>query len=156
MGHYKAIMRHDWQSWLFFSEGRIPARSGYAPIRYKSCIDLMIMKKDKNFEYNNQRKLGILDTEFNNNNKVIAKLARDNALKFNSIAADLFSRKGRSAIDNTLSKLLFIDHQQSKRSCFALTSLDIGGCYNRIIHTVAALALLRIGVPKSRIHSIFE
>lgn len=72
----------------------------------------MIMKKDNNFDYKAQRKLGIIDTEFNNNNnKVIAKLVRDNALKLNSIVAEQFSSKWCSAMEDTLSKRLFIDHQ---------------------------------------------
>ena len=45
MVHYKAIMKYDWLRWLFFQKGEIPARSGYAPIRHKKCVDLMIMKR---------------------------------------------------------------------------------------------------------------
>ena len=48
-----------------------------------------------------------------------------------------------------------IDHQQFLRQCFALTSCDLAGCYDRIIHTAAALALLRIGIPHNRIKSMF-
>ena len=92
-------MRHDWLSWLFFQKGEIPAISGYAPRRHKKCVDLMIMKKDNNFDYGAQRKLGILDTEFNNNNKIVAKATRDNGLKLGTIAAEQFSRKGRSALN---------------------------------------------------------
>ena len=33
---------------------------------------------------------------------------------------------------------------------------DLKGCYDRIIHNAAALALLQIGVPKAKIHSMFE
>ena len=60
----------------------------------------MIMKKYNNFEYSSQRKLGILYTEFSNNNKVVAKIDRDNGLNLRALAAEQFSRKGRSAIDN--------------------------------------------------------
>lgn len=156
IGHYKSVMKHDWLSWLFFQKGDIPAISGYAPKRHRKCVDLMIMKKENNYKYSAQRKLGILDTEFNNNNKLVAKVTRDNGLQLGAIADEQFSRKGRSAIEDTLSKRLFIDHQQSYRVCCALTSSDLGGCYDRIIHTAAALALLSIGVPKSRIHAMFS
>ena len=37
MGHYKAVMRHDWLSWLFFQKGEIPSISGYAPRRHKNA-----------------------------------------------------------------------------------------------------------------------
>ena len=71
------------------------------------------------------KKLVILDTEFNNNNKMMAKVTRDNGLQLKSIAAEQYSRKGRSTIEDTLSKRLFIDHQQSERTYFALTSSDL-------------------------------
>ena len=37
-----------------------------------------------------------------------------------------------------------------------MTSVDLEKCYDRIIHVAAALALLSIGVPHARIHSMFE
>lgn len=58
----------------------------------------MIMKKANDYDYGAQRKLGILDTEFNNNNKVVANATRDNGLKLGSIAIEQYSRKGRSTI----------------------------------------------------------
>ena len=116
----------------------------------------MIMKKDNNANYGAQHKLSILDTEFNSYNKLVAKATRDNGLQLGTIAAEQFSRKGCSAIEDTLSKRLFIDHQHSKRLRFFLTSSDLGGCYDRIIYSAAALALRRIGVSQNRIHSMLS
>ena len=70
----------------------------------------MIMKNYNNFEHRSQRKLGILDTDFHNNNKMVAKVTRDNGLQLESIPAEQYSRKEKSAIEDTLSKSLFIDH----------------------------------------------
>ena len=53
-------------------------------------------------------------------------------------------------------KICVIDHQQSITQCFALTSCDLAGYYDRISHTAAALDLLRIGVPHNRIKSMFS
>ena len=44
-----------------------------------------------------------------------------------------------------------VDHHQSKRLYFSLTSCDLTGCYDRIIHTAVALALLRVGIPHGKI-----
>ena len=33
--------------------------------------------------------------------------------------------------------------------------LDLEGCYDRIVHTAASLALLRVGIPHTKIRSIF-
>ena len=48
----------------------------------------MIMKKENNVEYGSQRKIGILDTEFNSNNKIVAKATRENRLKLRARAAE--------------------------------------------------------------------
>ena len=37
-----------------------------------------------------------------------------------------------------------------------MTSCDLAGCYDRIVHTAAALALLRIGVPHAKIECMFS
>lgn len=103
------------------------------------------MKKDNNFDYSAQSKLGVLDTEYNNNNKNVAKSARNNGLKLGAIAAEQFSRKGRSDIDDTLFNQLLIDCQQLQRTRSPLTGFDLGGCYDCINNTAADLALQRIG-----------
>ena len=66
------------------------------------------------------------------------------------------ARPGRSALEEVITKRCVIDHQQSIRQCFALTSCDLAGCYDRIVHSAAALALLRIGIPHNRIKSMFS
>ena len=48
----------------------------------------MIMKKENNFELSSQRKLGILDTEFNNNNNFVAKATRASGLELGTIAVE--------------------------------------------------------------------
>ena len=39
--------------------------------------------------------------------------------------------------------------------CYSLTSCDLQGCYDRILHTAASLALQRVRICPSRIHSMF-
>ena len=53
-----------------------------------------------------------------------------------------YAVKHTSAIDQVVSKQYAIDHHQSKRRCFALESSDLEGCYDIIVHTAAAMALL--------------
>ena len=49
-----------------------------------------------------------------------------------------------------------VDHIRFKQGNVALTSSDLASCYDRIIHTAAALALLRVGIPHKRIKSMFS
>ena len=72
---------------LFQREG-ITTLSGYVSFRYRKCVDLMIMKKENNFEFSYQRKLGILDPEFNNNNNFVSKTICASGLKLGTIAVE--------------------------------------------------------------------
>ena len=156
MGHYQASMQDNNLSWFFFQQGEVPAISGYSPLRHRQCADLMIMKKQATYDIKAQRKLGIVDTEFNNNNKFIVKAISDNSKKLGTIAKEQYATKGSASIDQIITKRCYIDHNQFKKTCFALTSVDLEKCYDRIIHVAAALALLSIGIPHARIHSMFE
>ena len=73
----------------------------------------MILKKAGNFELSKLRTLGLLDTEFNNNNKTLGHEATHRALDLECIAPEQFSRPGRSAIDQTIAKRCTFDHHRS-------------------------------------------
>ena len=156
MGHYKAIMKHNYLIWFFFQREEIPGMYGYSPVRHRKCIDLMILKKQMNFELKKQKTLVIIDTEYNQNNKMVGKIATDNGLKLKTIATEQFSKPGSSSIDQMVANRYIIDHHQYNKICFALTSSDLTGYYDRIIHIAAALALLQIGIPHSVIRSMFD
>ena len=104
MGHYKCLMKDDTLSWFFFQRAEIPFYSGYASKRHRTCVDLMILKKARCYELSKLRTLGLLDTEFNNNNKELGYEAMKRALKLNRIATEQFSRPARFAIDQSILK----------------------------------------------------
>ena len=54
MAHYKAIFSNKYTNWFFFQRVDIPETTGYAPIWYRNCVDLMIMKKPNNFDVKNK------------------------------------------------------------------------------------------------------
>ena len=58
----------------------------------------MIMKKAQTYELKKQRILGILDTEFNNNNGFIGSDATEKGINMGTVAEEQFARPGRSAI----------------------------------------------------------
>ena len=89
-------------------------------------------------------------------NKQVGRFGMNNTLTLKNIANEKFCIKNYASIDQIVSKRCFIDHNRSKRTCFSLTSSDLVGCYDRIIHTTAALALLRVGIHHSTIHSMFS
>ena len=104
----------------------------------------MILKKAQTFELSTQRTIGILDTEFNQNNGYISQQATHNSISLGTITEEQFARPNRSAVEDIITKRCTLDHQHSMRQRFSITSCDLTSCYDKIIHTVAALALLRI------------
>ena len=62
--------------------------TSYAPVRHRKCIDLMILKKAQTFELKSQRILGILDTEFNNNNGFIGRDATTKGIRLGTVAEE--------------------------------------------------------------------
>ena len=114
------------------------------------------MKKLNCFEVSKQRTLGILDTEFNQSNKRTGHTGMNNAVKLNATANEQFAIKDCAAAEQIVSKRCVIDHSKFKRSILGLNSSDLEACYGRIIHTAAALALLRVGISHAKIHSMFS
>ena len=80
----------------------------------------------------------------------------NNSLKLKQIAQEQFTIRNTFSIDQFLSKMCVIDHNRSKCCYFAITSSELEGYYNRIVHTSATLALLCVGIPYSKIHSMFS
>lgn len=115
----------------------------------------MITRKQATYDLGSQKRLGIVDTEFNNNNKIIAKTISIYSGKLGTTAKEQFVTKGSASIDQIITKLCYVDYNQSKKTSFALTSVALAGCYDRILHLSADLALLSIGIPHARIHSMF-
>ena len=78
--------------------------TGFSPHRHRQCTDLMILKKTQTFELKTQRTLGILDTEYNNNNGMVGRLITANSVKLGTIAAEQFARPQRSALEEIIAK----------------------------------------------------
>ena len=155
MGHYKACMQHPYLNWCLFQRHEIPVITGYSPKRFRQCVDLSILKKSGNYDIAKQRTLGLLDTEFNQMNKRLGHEAMHSAINNDCIATEQYSRPNRSAIDHALNRALTFDHFLYTRQPYCLASCDLEGCYDRIIHTAAALALRRVGVKPQKLKTMF-
>ena len=73
--HYKAIMRDNCLSWMFFQRSEILDSSGYSPIRHRECTDLMVLKKAQVYNIKKEQTIGILETEFNHSNRSLGREA---------------------------------------------------------------------------------
>lgn len=156
VGHYKAACQHPYLSWCLFQRHEFPVISGYSPNRHKRCIDLSILKRSGDFNIDKQRTIGILDSEFNHMNRDTGRQAMRLALQKDEIAVEQYSRPQRSALDHALNRVLTFDHFKYSRKPYCMASCDLKGCYDRIIHNAAAIALIRVGVPKQKVFSMFN
>ena len=76
---------------------------------------------------------------------------------FKQIAPEQFgSRKNHSSIDQALVKRLYYDALRMSRTNGFLCSNDAKACYDRILHSVASLAMQRIGMPLAPIQCLFQ
>ena len=66
------------------------------------------------------------------------------------------SRKGLTAIEHGLNKRLTFDIIRQLRRPAALCSNNAKSCYDHIVHSVATLAMHRLGVPEAPIVSMFR
>ena len=78
------------------------------------------------------------------------------AIDHDLLATEQYSRPKRSAIDHALNRVLTFDHFRAQRQPFCIASCDLKGCYNRIIHAAAYLALRRVGVKRPKLIAIFQ
>ena len=156
IGHYKSGIQHPHIGWLLFQRHEIPGITGYSPLRHRQCVDLIILKKSGNIDAAKQRTLGILDTEFNHINGGTGREGMHAAVDHGLMATEQYSRPGRSAIDHALNRILVFDHFKYQRTPFCLASSDLKGCYDRIIHIAAYLAMRRVGVRRPKLIAMFK
>jgi len=59
------------------------------------------------------------------------------------------------AIEHVLNRKLVFDYCAYKKQAYSLCPCDLKGCYDRIVHLAASLALQRIGISQAKITSMF-
>ena len=97
----------------------------------------------------------LTEADFNFNNKVLGRRTIQHAEDIEELAPEQYgSRKSKSAIDQALHKRLTYDVMRQLRKPGILCSNDIKSCYDRILHSIAALAYKRIGVSQQPVDSI--
>lgn len=73
------------------------------------------MKKKTTYDIHSQRKVSMVNTEFNNNNKIIVRAISTNSRKLDIVAKEQFVMKGITFIDQIIIRRCYIEHNQSKK-----------------------------------------
>ena len=94
------------------------------------------------------RSIVLTEADFNFNNKLLGRRAIQHAEDINGLTPEQYgSRKNKCSIDQALHKRLTYDIMRQSKQSGLLCSNDAKSCYDRIVHSVAALAYKHVGVP---------
>ena len=156
MGHFKAGAVHPNISWMHFTMSILPITTGYSPRRWQKGIDVMLLKDPEVYLLQKLRTIVLYEADFNHENKRLGRDAMALALDQDMISDEQFSRPGRSAQDNALSKRLVFDFFRLRKQPLGMCACDLKSCYDRVVHTAASLALQRVGIPLPRIQCMFS
>ena len=155
-GHFMAACEHRQNILVHYIMAEIPFRTGFAPSKWKSATNVMILKKAGLFDIDKLRTLCLFQANHNHNNKFLGQQMMEHAMKTNSIAQEQYSVTGRRSISHALNKVLFFDHIRYQKYSACLTSCDLKSCYDRIVHTPAMLAAQSLGVPAKPLISFLQ
>ncbi len=136
---------------------RIPLTVGFAPQRWKFCLDVMLMKKSGITDLSGLRTIVLFPVDCNFAFKHVGRSMMEIAEKTSSLAPEQYgSRKRHKAIDLAVNKSLTFDILRQLKRPGAICSNNAKSCYDLIGHTQASLSMQRVGVPKNIINCIFS
>ena len=96
-----------------------------------------------------------MEADFNFSNKLIYGVRMmDNVRKYGFMPEEIYSKKGKTADDGSLAKVLFYDIVHQSRVVAGLSSINAANCYNSIAHAIASLVFKAFGVPEEAIKSL--
>jgi len=136
---------------------RIPLAAGFAPSRWKRCLDIMILKKSSGVtDLSSLWTIVLFPVDCNYAFKHVGREMMKVAERTKSLAPEQYgSRKRHKAIDLAVNKALTFDILRQMKRTGAICSNDAKSCYDLIGHTQASLSMQRVGVPKSIINCLF-
>ena len=155
-GHYKAAIEDDSLMQLHYNLAEIPFRTGYAPSRWKSATNVMILKKEGDTNVDKLRTLVLFESDFNHNNKFLGRTMMHHMVDTGKSAKEQYSVPGKKCIDHVLNRKLFFDLVRYQKTSAAMSGVDLKSCYDRVSHAPAYLAMRSYGIPSEPIESMFQ
>ena len=133
----------------------LPYKYGFSPAHWQEITDVEILKKAGVYDIDKMRTITLMDAAFNMNNKKLGRDLMAHSEKMGNLAREQYgSRKHHQACTAATNKVLTMDLLRLRRQAGALCSNDAKSCYDRIVHSVAALAMVRQGAPVSAVRSL--
>ena len=156
-GHFKAAVQSPVIAYCDALFRNIPLTTGFVPSNWKNLMNFAIEKKAGDFRLSKMRTIQLMNAEAQANNKKAGRAAMHYAESHSLIpAGQCGSRKQHQAIDLALSKRLVWDLLILQRRAAGWISNDAKSCFDRVVHWVAIVAMLRFGLTWRVLSSMFN
>ena len=151
-GFFKTTAKNDKLAEMIASLVSIPFETGYSPNRWRQSVNVHLLKKPGEYSPNKQRTIHLIEGSLSEGCKIIfSRRMMWRAKLLQLIPDDQFAKKNSKSSDAALLNVLLFDHMRLTRTSGVSIANDLNSCYDRMVHTVASLALRRIGAPKSAV-----
>ena len=129
----------------------LPLRHGFAPRRWRSCVDAIIEKIPGKPMIEKLRIIMLYEADFNFVLKLIwgKRLVRHAEFHKCLGNSNHGSRPGRQTFDALLEKLMVYEIARLSRTSVVTVDNDAKSCYDRIIKTLSMVACMGVGLPQS-------
>jgi len=152
---YKAEATDPVLAALDASQRSMGHATGFSFPQWQQGLDIQLLKRSGKIGATSLRTISCTEPDQNMNNKKIGRDAVWNSERANVLARDnLGGRKGMWAVEVNQNSTLANDHIRGQPARAVIISNDAKGCFDRIAHVVAILALRRLGIPQQAIMSM--
>jgi len=152
---YKAKATDPVLAALDASQRSMGYATGFSFPRWQQGLDIQLPKRSGKIGAISLHTISCMEPDQNMNSKKIGRDAMWNGERAKALAWDnLGGRKGMWAVEVKQNWTLANNHIRGWQARAVIISNDAKGCFDRIAHVVAILALRRLGIPRPAIMSM--
>ncbi|CAJ1960545.1 unnamed protein product [Cylindrotheca closterium] len=156
-GHFKAGIYSPMVAQCDALFRHIPLTTGFVPDNWRHLMNFAIEKKPGDFWLTKMRTIQLMKSESQANYKKLGRLAMAYGKEHHLLAdGQCGSRKHHQAIDLALSKRLVWDLLIIQRRSAGWISNDAKSCFDRVVHWVAVLAMMRLAITWNALRMMFD
>jgi hypothetical protein len=155
--HYKVASQDQLLADFDASLRQLPYQHGFAPDGWVNMTAVQLRKKLDVILVHKLRTIVLMSSQFNTNNKKLGRDVMRHAEALKLLPPDQGgSRQDHRANELGLNKVLAFDLLRQLRQAGALCSNDAKSCYDRIVHAIAILCMVRLGSLFAPVISMFK
>ncbi len=154
-GTYKARLEDPLLAAFDASMRSVAYSTGFVYDRWKFGIDVELIKKPNDLRVEKLRTVLLLEADANMNYKNLSRDVMRLAERAKVLSRETYGgRKKHRSIEVSLNQRLTGDILRQLRKSAIIVSNDAKGCFDRIVHLIAYICLLRFGMPGAPIRSM--